>query len=115
MRFDLDMVGAFVPGIAIWLVGGLLVFLGLDAILTRWGFYRLFWNPPLARFALSLVFFAVSGCSRACSQRESRCKPSCACCSLSFCLSEQAFLATRWHTTICTRHGPETPASAPMW
>ena len=48
MRFDLDMVGAFVPGIAIWLVGGLLVFLGLDAILTRWGFYRLFWNPPLA-------------------------------------------------------------------
>jgi Protein of unknown function (DUF1656) len=52
MRFDLDMVGAFVPGIAIWLVGGLLVFLGLDAILTRWGFYRLFWHPPLARFAL---------------------------------------------------------------
>jgi hypothetical protein len=52
MRFDLDMGGVFVPGIAIWLVGGLLVFLGLDAILTRWGFYRLFWHPPLARFAL---------------------------------------------------------------
>ena len=60
MLFDLDMAGAFVPGIAIWLVGGLLVFLGLDAILTRWGFYRLFWNPPLARFALfGCLFFGV--------------------------------------------------------
>ena len=64
MRFDLDMVGAFVPGIAIWLVGGLLVFLGLDAILTRWGFYRLFWNPPLARFALSLLSFLRSRAAR---------------------------------------------------
>jgi uncharacterized protein DUF1656 len=61
MRFDLDMVGAFVPAIAIWLVGGLLVFLGLDAILTRWGFYRLFWNPPLARFALFAGLFCGLG------------------------------------------------------
>ena len=61
MRFDLDMGGVFVAGIAIWLVGGLLVFLGLDAILTRWGFYRLFWHPPLARFALFSCLFSGLG------------------------------------------------------
>ncbi len=60
MLFDLDMAGAFVPGIAIWLVGGLLVFLGLDAILTRWGFYRLFWHAPLGRFALFVCLFCGS-------------------------------------------------------
>ena len=61
MHFDLDMVGAFVPGIALWLLAGLLVFLGLDALLTRWGFYRLFWHPPLARFALFSCLFSGLG------------------------------------------------------
>ena len=57
MHFDLDMVGAFVPGIALWFLAGLLVFLGLDALLTRWGFYRLFWHAPLARFAVFVCLF----------------------------------------------------------
>jgi protein AaeX len=61
MHFDLDLVGAFVPGIALWLLAGLLVFLGLDALLTRWGFYRLFWHPPLARFALFGCLFSGLG------------------------------------------------------
>jgi hypothetical protein len=61
MHFDLDMGGAFVPGIAVWLVAGLLVFLGLDALLTWWGFYRLFWHPPLARFALFVCLFCGGG------------------------------------------------------
>ena len=61
MHFDLDMVGAFVPGIALWLLAGLLVFLGLDALLTRWGFYRLFWHPSLARFALFACLFCSLG------------------------------------------------------
>jgi protein AaeX len=61
MLFDLDMVGAFVPGIAIWFAAGLLAFHGLNALLTRWGFYRLFWNPPLARFALFACLFSGLG------------------------------------------------------
>jgi protein AaeX len=61
MHFDLDMVGAFVPAIAIWLVAVLLVFTGLDMLLTRWGFYRFFWDPPLARFALFGCLFCALG------------------------------------------------------
>jgi Protein of unknown function (DUF1656) len=61
VHFDLDMGGAFVPGIALWFLAGLLVFLGLDALLTRWGFYRLFWHPPLARFALFGCLFCGLG------------------------------------------------------
>jgi protein AaeX len=61
MRFDLDLVGAFVPGIATWFVAGLVVFLALDVLLARWGFYRLFWHPPLARFALFGCLFSGLG------------------------------------------------------
>jgi TRAP-type C4-dicarboxylate transport system permease small subunit len=44
--------GAFVPTIAAWFVLSLVVFVPVDAVLTRAGFYRLFWHEPLARFAL---------------------------------------------------------------
>jgi hypothetical protein len=52
MLTDLDLFGAFVPALAVWFVACLPLFVLVDAALTRARFYRLFWHPPLARFAL---------------------------------------------------------------
>jgi hypothetical protein len=52
MRSQFDLLGAFVPTFAAWLVLSLAMFVPIDALLTSRGFYRLFWHAPLARFAL---------------------------------------------------------------
>ena len=57
MRADLDLVGAFVPMLALWFALSLAVFSLLNALLTFLGFDRLVWHPPLARFALFLCLF----------------------------------------------------------
>jgi protein AaeX len=57
MRADLDLLGAFVPMLALWFALSLAVFALLNALLTSLGFDRLFWHPPLARFALFLCLF----------------------------------------------------------
>jgi len=49
--------GAFVPTIAAWFVLSLAIFVPVDALLTRGGFYRLFWHAPLARFAVFACLF----------------------------------------------------------
>lgn len=61
MHFELDTLGAFVPAIAIWLVASVIIFVAVDVLLTWWGFYRLFWHPPLARFALFGCLFCGLG------------------------------------------------------
>src|SRR5712691_10792964 len=60
MQSQFDLMGAFVPTIAAWLVLLLAVFVPVDAVLTRRGFYRLFWHAPLARFALFVCLFCGS-------------------------------------------------------
>jgi len=57
MRSELDLLGAFAPALAAWFVLALAVFVAADAVLTRRGFYQLFWHVPLARFAVFLCFF----------------------------------------------------------
>ena len=57
MQSQFDLLGAFVPTIAAWFVLSLAVFVPVDALLTRRGFYRLFWHAPLARFALFVCLF----------------------------------------------------------
>jgi hypothetical protein len=57
MQSQFDLLGAFVPTIAAWFVLSLAVFVPLDALLTRGGFYRLFWHAPLARFSLFVCLF----------------------------------------------------------
>jgi protein AaeX len=52
MFAEVDVLGAFVPGIAVWLFGALVIFIILDVLLTRVGLYRLFWHPALARVSL---------------------------------------------------------------
>ena len=57
MRSDLDVLGAYVPTLALWLVISLAIFVAVDTLLTRCGFYRLFWHAPLARFAVFVCLF----------------------------------------------------------
>ncbi len=57
MQAELDFLGALVPGIAIWFVISLVIFIPVDAVLTRCSAYRLFWHAPLARFALFVCLF----------------------------------------------------------
>jgi protein AaeX len=57
MRADVDLVGAFVPMLALWFALSLVLFVPVDALLASRGFGRLFWHPPLARFALFLCLF----------------------------------------------------------
>ena len=64
MQSEFDLLGAFVPTIAAWFVLSLAIFVAVDALLTRGGFYRLFWHVPLARFALFACLF--SGGARRC-------------------------------------------------
>jgi hypothetical protein len=57
MRSDFDLVGAYVPTLALWFVISLAIFVAVDALLTWGGFYRLFWHAPLARFAVFVCLF----------------------------------------------------------
>ena len=60
MQSQFDLMGTFVPTIAAWLVLSLAVFVAVDAVLTRRGFFRLFWHAPLARFAIFVCLFCGS-------------------------------------------------------
>jgi hypothetical protein len=60
MQSQFDLLGALVPAIAAWFVLSLAVFVPVDVLLSRRGFYRLFWHVPLARFALFVCLFCGS-------------------------------------------------------
>jgi hypothetical protein len=57
MQSQFDLMGAFVPTIAAWFALSLAMSVPVDALLTRHGFYRLFWHAPLARFAVFVCLF----------------------------------------------------------
>jgi hypothetical protein len=61
MFSEVDLLGAFVPIIVVWLVASLVIFVIADAVLTKAGFFRLVWHAPLARFALFAIFFCGAG------------------------------------------------------
>jgi hypothetical protein len=61
MFAEVDLLGAFVPAIAIWLACSLALFVLLDLLLTRMGLFRLFWHVPLARFGLFVCLFCAGG------------------------------------------------------
>ena len=58
---EIDLLGAFVPAIAAWLVFSLAVFVIVDLLLTKAGFFQMFWHAPLARFGLYACLFCVGG------------------------------------------------------
>jgi hypothetical protein len=61
MFAEVDLLGAFVPAITAWFVGSLAIFVLADALLTRAGFFRLFWHAPLVRFSLFACLFCAGG------------------------------------------------------
>lgn len=61
MFVEIDFLGAFVPAIAAWFLASLGLFVPIDLLLTRFGFYRLFWHTPLLRFALFAIIFSGGG------------------------------------------------------
>ena len=61
MLGEIDLLGAFVPTIAAWLAIALIIFVIGDSLLTRTGFYGLFWHAPLVRFALFVCLFCAGG------------------------------------------------------
>ena len=61
MFTEIDLLGAFVPAIAVWLVASLIIFVPADSVLTRIGFYRPFWHRPLVRFCLFASLFCAGG------------------------------------------------------
>jgi len=61
MFADIDILGAFVPAIAVWLFASLVTFILIDALLTRAGFYRLFWHTALVRACLFACWFCAGG------------------------------------------------------
>jgi uncharacterized membrane protein YqaE (UPF0057 family) len=65
MFAEIDVLGAFVPAIAVWLFGSLAIFIVVDLLLTKVGFYRLFWHAALVRASLFVCFFCASGLASA--------------------------------------------------
>jgi hypothetical protein len=61
MFAEIDLLGAFVPAIAVWFVGSLAIFVVVDFLLTRMGLFRLLWHAPLARLGLFSCLFCVGG------------------------------------------------------
>jgi len=61
MFAEIDLIGAFVPAIAAWFVCALAIFVVVDLLLTRAGFFRLFWHAALARFGLFVCLFCAGG------------------------------------------------------
>jgi protein AaeX len=65
MFAEVDVLGAFVPAIAAWLFVSLVIFIILDVLVTKAGFYRLFWHPALARASLFACWFCAGGLASA--------------------------------------------------
>jgi hypothetical protein len=61
MLSEVDVLGAFMPNLVAWLAPTLAIFAIADALLTKVGFFRLFWHAPLVRFALFVAFFCGVG------------------------------------------------------
>jgi hypothetical protein len=61
MFSEVDVLGAFMPILLLWLAPALVIFAIADALLTKVGFFRLFWHAPLARFALFAALFCGVG------------------------------------------------------
>jgi hypothetical protein len=65
MFTDIDVLGAFVPAITVWLFAALAIFIVADVLLTKAGFYRLFWHTALVRVSLFVFCFCAAGLASA--------------------------------------------------
>jgi protein AaeX len=58
MLREIVLFGALAPSLLLYFLGAILLFVLADRLVTRLGFYRLVWHPPLARFGLFLCVFS---------------------------------------------------------
>ncbi|USU19162.1 DUF1656 domain-containing protein [Paraburkholderia fungorum] len=58
MPGEIDLLSLLVPGLLPILAGCVLVFVVLDLVLARLGFYRYTWHPALVRIALFAILFS---------------------------------------------------------
>jgi hypothetical protein len=61
MFAEVDVLGAFVPGIFVWCVISLALFVAANALFTMLGFFRFVWHPQLVRFSLFVIMFCSIG------------------------------------------------------
>jgi hypothetical protein len=61
MPRDIVLFSLFVPSLLPILVGCVLVFVALDLLISRLGWYRFVWHPALFRAALFTVLFCAAG------------------------------------------------------
>jgi hypothetical protein len=59
MLREIALFDVLVPSFLLYFVASTLLFVIVDRVLHRFGFYRLTWHPALARFGLYLCLFAV--------------------------------------------------------
>ena len=57
MLREVSLFGALVPGLLLYFLASIPVFLAVDWLVSRLGVYRLLWDPPLARFGLFVCLF----------------------------------------------------------
>ena len=58
MLREIGLFGALVPSLLLYFLAAIGLFVAVDLVLHRLGFYRLTWHLALARFGLFLCLFA---------------------------------------------------------
>jgi protein AaeX len=58
MLREVVLFGALAPSLLLYFLAALLLFLVVDQLASRIGFYRLVWHPPLVRLAIFVCLFA---------------------------------------------------------
>ena len=58
MLREIGLFGALLPSLLLYFLAAVPLFLAIDWLVSRLGFYRLVWHPPLVRLGLFVCFFS---------------------------------------------------------
>jgi protein AaeX len=58
MLRELTLFGTLAPSLLVYFLAAILLFGGVDWVVSSLGVYRLLWHPPLARFGFFLCIFS---------------------------------------------------------
>lgn len=58
MLSEVPLFGALAPGLLLYFLAAVLLFVLFDRMLALFGLYRFLWHPPLARLGLFLCIFS---------------------------------------------------------
>ena len=57
MLREIDLFGGLAPSLLLYFLAAVVLFLVVDGLLSRLGFYRLVWHAPLVRLAIFACLF----------------------------------------------------------